>query len=79
MTQDSRNLASQDPELSRSWKEAASSPTSMNWPRCPESITKVLDRHQEECGLGTFNLRSVEMVGPRAGEQLRQQAAAGDL
>jgi len=29
---------------------------------------------KEECGLGTFNLRSAEMVGPRAGEQLRRQA-----
>ncbi len=29
---------------------------------------------RESCGLGTYNIRSVEMVGPRAGEQLRRQA-----
>jgi len=34
---------------------------------------------QQECGLGTFNLRSVEMVGPRAGEELRQRALLATL
>jgi len=29
---------------------------------------------KEECGLGTFTLRSAEMVGPRAGEELRRRA-----
>jgi len=35
---------------------------------------KVLSAIKRECGLGSFNLRSAEIVGPRAGEQLRQQA-----
>lgn len=32
-----------------------------------------------ETGLGSFNLRSVEIVGPRAGEQLRKQALLATL
>jgi preprotein translocase subunit SecD len=32
-----------------------------------------------ECGLSNFNLRSSEMVGPRAGEELRQQALLATL
>jgi preprotein translocase subunit SecF len=39
----------------------------------------VLAAIQRECGLGTFNLRSVEMVGPRAGEELRQRALLATL
>jgi preprotein translocase subunit SecD len=35
---------------------------------------KVLSALRESCGLATFNIRSVEIVGPRAGEQLRRQA-----
>jgi preprotein translocase subunit SecF len=35
---------------------------------------RALSALKQECGLGTFNLRSAEMVGPRAGEQLRRQA-----
>jgi preprotein translocase subunit SecD len=34
----------------------------------------VLTVLKQETGLGNFNIRSVELVGPRAGEQLRQQA-----
>lgn len=40
---------------------------------------KVLSAIAKECGLGTFNIRSVEIVGPRAGEQLRQQALLATL
>ena len=40
---------------------------------------KVLSAIRNECGLGTFNLRSVEIVGPRAGEQLRWQALLATL
>lgn len=36
--------------------------------------SKVLSAVKAECGLGTFNLRSASIVGPRAGEQLRKQA-----
>lgn len=35
---------------------------------------KVLAAIRQECGTGAFNLRSAEIVGPRAGEQLRRQA-----
>lgn len=35
---------------------------------------RVLASVRQECGLGSFNLRSVEIVGPRAGEELRQRA-----
>lgn len=35
---------------------------------------KVLSAIKQECGLGVFNIRSAEIVGPRAGEQLRKQA-----
>jgi len=40
---------------------------------------RVLSALEQECGLGTFNLRSAEMVGPRAGEQLRRQALYATL
>ncbi len=46
-----------------------------------DELSKIpgLDRNviaavKQECALGTFNLRSAEIVGPRAGAQLRQQA-----
>ena len=35
---------------------------------------KTLGVLQQECGAGSFNLRSAGFVGPRAGEQLRRQA-----
>jgi preprotein translocase subunit SecF len=34
---------------------------------------------KNECGLGAFNLRSVEIVGPRAGQELRHQALLATL
>jgi preprotein translocase subunit SecD len=40
---------------------------------------KVLAALKQECGLGSYNLRSVEIVGPRAGEELRQQALLATL
>jgi preprotein translocase subunit SecF len=39
----------------------------------------VLNTLKQEAGLGSFNIRSVELVGPRAGEQLRQQALLATL
>ena len=39
----------------------------------------VLAAIKQECGLGTFNLRSVEIVGPRAGAELRQRAVLATL
>jgi preprotein translocase subunit SecD len=35
---------------------------------------RVLNTIKAECGIGSFNIRSVEIVGPRAGAQLRKQA-----
>jgi preprotein translocase subunit SecF len=35
---------------------------------------RVLNAIKAECGVGLFNIRSVEVVGPRAGAQLRKQA-----
>jgi preprotein translocase subunit SecF len=40
---------------------------------------KVLSAVKQECGLGSFNIRSAEIVGPRAGEQLRRQALLATL
>ena len=40
---------------------------------------RTLTAIKQECGAGTFNLRSAEMVGPRAGEQLRRQALYATL
>jgi len=34
----------------------------------------VLNAIRQECGVGSFNIRQVGIVGPRAGEQLRRQA-----
>src|ERR1019366_2512444 len=42
--------------------------------RVPGVNQQVLTALKQEFGLGTFNLRSVEVVGPRAGEELRRQA-----
>jgi preprotein translocase subunit SecD len=36
----------------------------------PAAVATIKDT----CGLASYNIRSVEMVGPRAGEQLRRQA-----
>jgi preprotein translocase subunit SecF len=40
---------------------------------------KVLATIKQETGLGAFNLRSVDIVGPRAGEELRRQALLATL
>ena len=40
---------------------------------------QVLTALKQELGVGTFNIRSVEVVGPRAGEELRQQAMLATL
>jgi preprotein translocase subunit SecD len=40
---------------------------------------EVLQALSQEAGLGGFNLRSVEIVGPRAGEQLRRQGLYATL
>lgn len=39
----------------------------------------VIERLKSKAALGTFQIRSVEMVGPRAGEQLRRQALMATL
>ena len=39
----------------------------------------TLSAIKKECGLGAFNLRSVEIVGPRAGQELRHQALLATL
>jgi preprotein translocase subunit SecD len=40
---------------------------------------RVIAALKQECGVGRFNLRSAEMVGPRAGEQMRRQALYATL
>jgi preprotein translocase subunit SecF len=35
----------------------------------------LLNAIKAQCGVGSFNIRSVEVVGPRAGVELRKQAA----
>ncbi len=45
----------------------------------PSVEPRVLATIKQECGLGTFNLRSVEIVGPRAGAELRQRAVLATL
>jgi len=40
---------------------------------------KVLQAIKNEFATGSYNLRSAELVGPRAGEQLRQQAVLATL
>ncbi|MBL8230577.1 MAG: protein translocase subunit SecD [Bryobacterales bacterium] len=40
---------------------------------------RVLAAVKQECAAGSFNLRSAELVGPKAGEQLRQQAVFATL
>ena len=42
--------------------------------KVPGVDQKILSALKAECGLGTFNVRSAQMVGPRAGAQLRRQA-----
>ncbi len=45
-----------------------------------EGVTpQVLETIKAEAGMSKFNIRSVEMVGPRAGEQLRRQALLATL
>jgi preprotein translocase subunit SecD len=39
----------------------------------------VIARLKDSAALGTFQIRSVEMVGPRAGEQMRRQALMATL
>jgi preprotein translocase subunit SecF len=39
----------------------------------------ILTAIKNECGAGTFNLRSAEQVGPRAGRQMREQALYATL
>ena len=40
---------------------------------------QVLAALKQNLGVGTFNLRSVEVVGPRAGQELRQQAVLATM
>jgi preprotein translocase subunit SecF len=40
---------------------------------------KTMEAIKRECGVGTFNLRSASLVGPRAGAQLRKQALMATL
>jgi len=40
---------------------------------------KVLSVIKQECGTGSFTIRSAEIVGPRAGERLRSQALLATL
>jgi len=45
----------------------------------PGMTPQLLENLQAKVGLGGFHIRSVEMVGPRAGEQLRKQAVLATL
>jgi preprotein translocase subunit SecD len=47
--------------------------------RLPGIDSKTLNSIGQEAGVGDFNLRSVEMVGPRAGEELQRQAVLATL
>src|ERR1019366_9518098 len=47
--------------------------------KLPGVNPQVLAALKQEVGVGTFNLRSVEVVGPRAGQELRQQAVLATL
>lgn len=47
--------------------------------RVPGIDQRVLSALKQECGLSTFNIRSVEVVGPRAGQELRRQALLATL
>jgi preprotein translocase subunit SecF len=47
--------------------------------KLPGINPQVLAALKQEIGVGTFNLRSVEVVGPRAGQELRQQAVLATL
>jgi len=47
--------------------------------KLPGVDQKTLAAISQEAGLGSFNLRSVEMVGPRAGQELRNQAVLATL
>jgi len=45
----------------------------------PGMNNSVLDGLKQQAGLASFNIRSVEIVGPRAGEELRRQALLATL
>ena len=47
--------------------------------KLPGIDQSAMNSIQQEAGLGEFNLRSVEMVGPRAGQELRRQAVLATL
>jgi preprotein translocase subunit SecD len=47
--------------------------------KVPGVTAPVLAAVKQECGLGSFNLRSAEIVTPRAGAQLRRQAVLATL
>ena len=47
--------------------------------KIPGVDQKVMAGLKQETGLGNFNLRSVELVGPRAGQELRRQAVLATL
>lgn len=68
-----RILAFRDKErggLIRDWSELT---------RVAGVTAPIVERLQSNAALGTFQIRSVEMVGPRAGEQLRKQAVMATL
>jgi preprotein translocase subunit SecF len=45
----------------------------------PGADQKVLAALKQNCALGTYNLRSVDIVGPRAGAELRNRAVLATL
>jgi preprotein translocase subunit SecD len=45
----------------------------------PGVDSRVMSAIRQEAGIGAFNIRSVEIVGPRAGEQLRRQGLYATL
>jgi preprotein translocase subunit SecD len=45
----------------------------------PGADAKIMAALQQASGTGSFNIRSVEIVGPRAGEQLRRQGLYATL
>ncbi|MBZ5600717.1 MAG: protein translocase subunit SecD [Acidobacteriia bacterium] len=47
--------------------------------KLPGINSRTMAAIKQETGLGSFNLRSVEIVGPRAGQELRSQAMLATL
>jgi preprotein translocase subunit SecF len=47
--------------------------------KVPGVNPQVMTALKQELGVGTFNIRSTEIVGPRAGQELRQQAVLATL